>query len=137
MWLNESTMPRIHQEIRFHTTPQRVYEALMDSQRHAAFTGAPAEISREPGGRWSAHGGGIQGRNLELVPDRRIVQSWRAGNWPEGVHSVVRFELEPADEGTKLTLTHDALPDEGSAHIDDGWRQRYWEPLAEYLERDR
>jgi uncharacterized protein YndB with AHSA1/START domain len=36
----------IQQTITFQIPPHEVYEALMDSVKHAAFTGAAAEISR-------------------------------------------------------------------------------------------
>ncbi len=64
----------------------------------------------------------------------RIVQSWRAGNWPEGANSLVRFELSPDGNGTKSVLEHDALADDQVPHIDGGWTRMYWEPLRKYLE---
>lgn len=124
----------IRQTVRFEAAPARIYEALLDSETHAAFTGAAATISREPGGAWTAYEGGIEGRNLALVENRRIVQAWRAANWPDGVFSVVRIELEGTGDGaTQLTLEHTGLPEEGAEHIDAGWAERYWQPLASYL----
>jgi hypothetical protein len=32
-------------------------------------------------------------RNLELVPAKHVVQAWRSQAWPEGVYSIVNFEL--------------------------------------------
>jgi uncharacterized protein YndB with AHSA1/START domain len=123
----------IHQEVTFETTPARLYEALMDSAQHAAFTGGPAQISPEVGGTFTCHGGHIEGRHIELVPNERIVQAWRPANWPQGVYSVVRFELKAEGKKTRVTLTHTGLPAEGSAHISEGWKTHYWEPLAKYL----
>jgi uncharacterized protein YndB with AHSA1/START domain len=124
----------IHQEVVFETSPKRVYEALMDSGQHAAFTGnGAAEISREAGGAWSAHGGHITGRNIELVPDRMIVQAWRAKDWPAGVYSVVRFELKSEGNKTRLVLDHWGAPAEHREHLAQGWSARYWEPLRKYL----
>lgn len=123
----------IHHEVTFQTTPERLYEILMDSREHGAFTGSPAEISKDVGGSFQAHGGRIEGRNIELVPGKRIVQAWRPANWPAGQYSLVRFELEPAAQGTKVTLTHDATPEEQRPHFDAGWTRMYWEPLAKYL----
>lgn len=34
----------LHQEVDFKSTPQRIYEILLDSKQFAAFTGMPAEI---------------------------------------------------------------------------------------------
>ena len=56
----------------------------MDSRRHAKFTGAKARISREIGGKIQAYEGYVDGVNLEIVPNRKIVQSWRGSDWPEG-----------------------------------------------------
>ena len=126
-------MPKIHQEVTFAATPARVYQALVDSAQHARFTSAPAEIGSRAGDAWSAYGGKIGGRHVELVEGTRIVQTWRAGNWPEGVHSLVRFELEAAGDGTKVVLDHDAVAEDQVPHIDGGWEKMYWEPLRKYL----
>jgi uncharacterized protein YndB with AHSA1/START domain len=127
-------MAKIHHEVTFDAPPAKVYRALLDPAQHAKFTGAPAEIGPSPGDVWSAFGGKISGRNIELVDGVRIVQSWRAANWPEGAHSVVKFELTPEGEGTKLVLDHDALADDQVSHIDGGWPKMYWDPLRKYLE---
>jgi uncharacterized protein YndB with AHSA1/START domain len=127
-------MAKIHQEVTFAAAPAEVYQALIDSAKHAKFTSAPAEIGSSVGDAWSAYGGKIFGRHVELVEGARIVQTWRAGNWPEGVHSVVRFELKPDGGGTKVILDHDALADDQVQHIDGGWTKMYWEPLRKYLE---
>jgi uncharacterized protein YndB with AHSA1/START domain len=127
-------MPRIHQEVTFAAPPAKVYRALIESAQHAKFTSAPAEIGAAAGDAWSAYGGKIFGRHVELVDGARIVQTWRAGNWPEGVHSIVRFELTPAGAGTKIVLDHDGLADDQVKHIDGGWAKMYWEPLRKYLE---
>src|SRR5215813_444342 len=72
----------IHQEIEFSATPQQVYEALLGSKKFTEFSGRPAEINREVGGAFSLFKGHIIGRNLELVPNQRIVQAWRVVTWP-------------------------------------------------------
>jgi uncharacterized protein YndB with AHSA1/START domain len=127
-------MAKIHQEVTFDAPPEKVYRALLDSAQHAKFTGAPAEIGVQAGEAWSAFGGKISGRNIELVEGVRIVQTWRAGNWPVGAHSVVKFELTPEGKGTKLVLDHDAVADDQVSHIDGGWPKMYWEPLRKYLQ---
>jgi uncharacterized protein YndB with AHSA1/START domain len=59
-----------------------VYDALMSSRHHAKFTGAPASISKKEGGSFSVFGDYATGNNLELIPGKKIVQTWRADNWP-------------------------------------------------------
>ena len=126
-------MAKVHQEVTFSAPPAKVYSALMNAAEHSEFTGAPALIDAKVGGAWSAYGGKISGQNIELVDGVRIVQTWRAVNWPAGAHSVVKFELSPDGQGTKLSLDHDALSDEQVPHIDGGWEKMYWEPMRKYF----
>jgi activator of HSP90 ATPase len=123
----------ITQTVRFDAPVDRAYRAIADSTEHASFTGAPAVLPDEPGGAFTTHGGAIEGRMLELVPDQRLVQAWRPADWPAGVYSVVRYEFSATADGSQITLTHTGLPDEGADHLAQGWQERYWEPLAAYL----
>ncbi len=123
----------IHQEVVFKASPKRIYDALMDAKQHSEFTGGPAEISREVGGSFSCFGGGIVGRNIELVPNQRIVQAWRVSEWDDGVYSIVKFELKGQDSETQLVLDHSGFPEDQREHLAEGWQIRYWEPLRKYL----
>ena len=126
-------MAKVHQEVTFSAAPAQVYQSLMNAAQHAKFTDAPAEIDARVGGAWSAYGGRISGQNIELVDGARIVQTWRAGNWPAGVHTLVKLELSAAGSGTKVVLDHDALTDEQVPHIDAGWERMYWEPMRKFF----
>ncbi len=44
----------IHEVVELHASPHKVYEALVDSKLFTAFSGAPGEIHREPGGMFAA-----------------------------------------------------------------------------------
>jgi activator of HSP90 ATPase len=124
----------IHQEIDIKAAPGRIYKALTDAKQFSALTGnAPTEISSEEGGPFSVFGGMIVGRNIELVPDRRIVQTWRVKTWEPGVYSTVRFELRPEGAGTRIVFDHTGFPEEERAHLESGWHSNYWEPLQKSL----
>ena len=123
----------IHQEIDFKASPKRIYEALMNDKEHGEFTGGPARISRDVGGAFSCHGGMVVGRNVELIPNERIVQAWRIGDWDEGVYSIVRFELKEQGSETRLILDHSGFPEGAGEHLEGGWHKMYWEPLRSYL----
>ena len=128
----------IHQVNTFKASPRRIYDILMSSREHAAMTAnGAAKISRKQGGTFSCHGGWIGGRNVELVPGKRIVQAWRAKNWPSGVYSLVSFTLRRQGKGkakgTRLTLDHTGIPGHHSGHLKRGWKARYWRPLRAYL----
>jgi len=124
----------IQQEVIFKASPERVYDALLDSRQFSEFSGGAAtEISRDPGGTLSCFGGMITGRNVELIPSQRIVQAWRAGHWPEGAYSIVKIELKAHDSDTKLILHHVGFPEGSGEHLESGWHKMYWEPLKKYL----
>jgi activator of HSP90 ATPase len=93
----------------------------------------PAEISREPGGRFALYGGFITGRQIELVPNTRVVQAWRAGDWPAGVYSIARFELVEQGSGSKIVFDHTGFPKGEAESLASGWNAHYWEPLAKVL----
>src|SRR5438552_417039 len=136
----------IHQEPVFKASRKRVYETLTDAkqfdkviQLSAAMKSgvAPgaksAEISREAGGAFSLFGGYVTGRQLELVPNERIVQAWRAGGWDPGDYSIARFQLVEQGTGTKIVFDHAGFPKGDAEHLAEGWKVNYWEPLEKFL----
>ncbi len=125
----------VKQTVTIKADPHEVYEALMDEKKHSAFTGGDAIVSRKVGGKFSAWGGDIEGKNLELEPDKKIVQSWRNSDWEEGVFSTATFSLVGVDKGTRLTFIQTGVPDEHFEDIKQGWKDYYWTPMKEYLEK--
>jgi activator of HSP90 ATPase len=124
----------LHQEVDFKATPQRIYQALLSSKEFAAFTGAPAEIDPKAGGAFSLFGGMVVGRNVELVPNQRIVQAWRVvADFPEGVYTMVKFELKPRDSQTSVVLDQTGFAEGDFDHLSAGWHSHYWEPLKIFL----
>jgi activator of HSP90 ATPase len=124
----------LHQEIDLKASPQRIYQVLLSSKDFASFTGVPAEIDPKAGGAFSMFGGAIVGRNVELVPNQRIVQAWRpTEDFPEGTYSLVKFELKPQGPGTRLILDHTGFPEGHYDHLNAGWHSHYWEPLKKFL----
>jgi len=109
--------------------PREIYGALMNSRKHAAFTGAPAKIDAKVGGKFAAWGPHLRGINVELQKNRRIVQAWRAQNWPQGHYSIAAFELRPAKGGTKLVFTQTGIPAKNARSINGGWKTHYWDLL--------
>jgi activator of HSP90 ATPase len=123
----------IRQEVDLDASPEKVYEALLDQATFAAFSGAKAEIHREVGGAFSLFEGHIVGRNVELVPNRRVVQAWRAVTWPEGVYSIARFELTPSGGGTHVVFEHTGFPEDQRDHLAQGWQEHYWDRLRKHF----
>ncbi len=115
-------------------SPEEIYQAWLDSLAHSEMTGAAANMSEQIGAEVSAWDGYISGRNLELVPGERIVQSWRTSEFAdEHGDSVITILLEEADEGTLLTLEHSNVPDEQRSYEEGGWEENYFEPMVVYF----
>ena len=124
----------IRQSVTIKASPKDVYEALMDQKKHARFTGDVAKISRKVGGKFSAFDGYCGGVNLELVEGKKIVQSWRASDWPKGHMSTATFSLSRVPGGAKLSFTQTGVPEKQWEDIKSGWKEYYWVPMKKMLE---
>jgi activator of HSP90 ATPase len=76
-----------------------------------------------------------EGTNIELIPDSKIVQNWRAGDWPEGHYSKATFSFKEIPGGTRLTFNQTEVPAKQYDDISQGWRDYYWAPMKEMLEK--
>ena len=115
-------------------TPKQVYKAWLSSEEHTAFTGEAAEVDPKVGGRFVAFGDYIKGTNLELRPNKKIIQAWRTTEFSAD-HKDSRLEitLEEIKGGTKLTLSHTAIPDGRADSYRDGWKNFYFKPMKKYF----
>jgi activator of HSP90 ATPase len=139
------TAEAIHQEPLFKASAKRIYDALTDEQQFQKvtmlsvdakgtdFATKPAVISRDLGSAFSLFGGYITGRQIEMVPNQRLVQAWRASSWPVGVYSIARFELVAEGAGTKIVFDHTGFPQGDGEHLAAGWKAHYWEGLEKFL----
>jgi activator of HSP90 ATPase len=128
----------IHLEAFVDAGPRAVFDVLTDGERFAAATGMPAQLNDREGETFALFDGRIEGRQIELVPGRRIVQAWRFGAkhpspWDAGVYSVVRFTLSGQDGRTRFTVDHAGVPPEWCEHIADGYPDFYQRPLERYF----
>lgn len=115
------------------TTPERVYQAWLNSAEHTSMTGGKATIDPATGA-FTAWDGYIRGTTLEADPSRRIVQSWRSEEFPEGSgDSRIELILEVAEGGTMLTLIHTDIPEGQGAAYQQGWHDHYFVPMKSYF----
>lgn len=130
------TTKTIEQSTTFKASPHEVYELLMDSEKHTKFTGAEAHISREIGGSFTAYDGALSGTILELVPDTKIVETWRGSDegWVAGHYSTATFTFEPVDGGARLNFVQTGVPEASFEQISQGWQTYYWPKMKEFLE---
>ena len=116
------------------TTPKAVYDLYMNAKLHSHIIGGPAKIADKVGSDFSAHGGYITGKNIHLVKDKLIVQTWRSLGWDKNdVDSIFMVRLEPKGKDVILYAVHTNLPDKAVESVSKGWYDHYWNPWKQYL----
>ena len=119
-------------------TPQALYKLYMDAKLHTTVTAAEAKITDEEGADYSAHDGYITGKNLQLVKNKLIVQSWKGSDWKKSdLDSTFILHFEKKGEDALLTMVHANIPEEYAKDIKDGWTQYYWKPWKQYLAKKK
>ncbi|HEX7293307.1 MAG TPA: metalloregulator ArsR/SmtB family transcription factor [Solirubrobacterales bacterium] len=127
--IEEDTMEKVF-EIYIKTTPERLWEAITDSELRQRYNfGVGVESDWTPGSRYEAvHSGAgfaiSEGDNIEVDPPRRLVQSFTA-LWSDQVKeegtSRVTWEIEPVGDSCRLTVTHDQLREGANDELYGGW----------------
>jgi uncharacterized protein YndB with AHSA1/START domain/DNA-binding transcriptional ArsR family regulator len=125
----ESPMEKVF-EIYIRTTPERLWEAITDSEIRSKYQfGARIRSDWTPGSRFEMGSPGSpgllgEGENLEVDPPRRLVQSMVA-LWSDDVKnegtSRITWEIEPVGDSCHLTVTHDQLRDGANDELYGGW----------------
>lgn len=113
---------------------RRVYSAWLDSAEHSAMTGAKATCSRDVGGEFTAWDGYIRGKNLLLIENKKIVQSWRSSEFPEEASdSVLSIQLIEREGKTEVVLEHSDIPPGHAVEFQSGWIEFYANPMQKYF----
>jgi uncharacterized protein YndB with AHSA1/START domain len=125
--LEEKTMEKVF-EIYIKTTPEKLWQAITDTEMRAKYTfGLVVTSDWTAGSTYQGLGGGmrvVEGENLEVVPHKRLVQSFRA-LWGDDVKaegtSRVVWEIEPVGDSCRLRVTHDQMREAANDQIYGGW----------------
>jgi uncharacterized protein YndB with AHSA1/START domain len=117
-------------EIYIKTTPERLWEAITNSemrQKYSFGVGVKSDWKNGSGYEAVHEGAGIrisEGENLEVEPPRRLVQSFTA-LWSDEVKnegaSRVTWDIEPVGDSCRLTVTHDQLREGANNELYGGW----------------
>lgn len=127
-------LPSLSLVRRIKASPARVWAAITQPDLMLQWWGPDAgptlrvEADVCPGGRASVVFRLLNGDEhnptgvyREVVPEKKLVFTWNLPGAPEAA-SLVTVRLEPFDEGTELTLTHEHLPDETArTSHEHGW----------------
>ena len=138
-----ATKPSLVLKRRIKAAPEKVYEAWTRPEQLTLWWGATesakkpiAETDLRIGGRFRVQFWGnndehhsVSGIYREVVANRKLSFSWAWQSTPER-ESLVTIDLNPVNDGTMLTLTHEQFFDE-KARDDHG---RGWNASLDRLE---
>jgi uncharacterized protein YndB with AHSA1/START domain len=126
----------IRQSVTLPAAAERLFEMYLDPAGHAAFTGMPVEIGREPGAEFRAFDGQLTGSILAVAAPRLVVQSWRSTKFrPGDPDSTLILMFTPEGDQGRIDLVHLDVPDHDFQGVAEGWPKHYWTPWRAYLER--
>ena len=131
-------MPKtIRQSVTLPASAKALHAAYLSPKSHGGFTGAPVKIGRKPGTKFSAFGGALSGRILQVVPGRLIVQSWRSTNFAkDDMDSTLVLSFHDVRPGkARIDMVHVNVSDQDAKDVRKGWRTHYWTPWREWLTR--
>ena len=125
----ESSMEKVF-EIYIRTTPERLWEAITDSEIRSKYNfGVSVKSDWTPGSRYevahpAAEGLLGEGEILEADPPRRLVHTMVA-LWSDEVRSEgtsrVTWEIQPVGDSCRLTVVHDQLREGANDELYGGW----------------
>jgi uncharacterized protein YndB with AHSA1/START domain len=127
--LENETVEKVF-EIYIKTTPERLWQAIVDPAQRRKYTfGIGVESAWTPGSAYkgvtpAAPSPILEGENIEVDPPRRLVQSFRA-LWSDDVKaegtSRVTWEIEQVADSCCLTVVHDQLRENANPELYGGW----------------
>jgi activator of HSP90 ATPase len=110
----------------------KVWAALTQNRYIQKWSESPSKMSSREGADFKLWDGDIYGENIEVVPEKRLVQNWFGGDWEEP--SIVTFNIKALKTKTRIELIQENVPNNELKSIDSGWDEYYFGPMTKYLE---
>jgi activator of HSP90 ATPase len=124
--LNDRAYAIVRQIIEFELVPPNdLYEIILNFHN---LTNNMDTQKIQVEGTFHLFEGSVIGKLKEAVPYSKIAQFWRCSNWPENHYSDVLVQLEPTENGTKLTLYQKSVPKIEFSSTYSVWEE-YWSKI--------
>ncbi len=112
--------------------PEEVFYALTNPFTIELWSGYPATMDAEVGTEFSLWEGDITGKNIEIIPNKKIVQEWYFGDITE--KSIATIKIFEDKKGSQVEVIHENIPDQDFDNIVDGWKEHYMGAIKEFFE---
>jgi activator of HSP90 ATPase len=107
-----------------------LFAVLMNEQRAAVYTRAPAKINPQAGGQFEFLGGVISGYYVDVQAPTKITMQWRLSSWASGVFSSVIISLSKEEPSvTRLEFAQAGIPDGETDRVMQGWRVNFFDAI--------
>lgn len=124
------------------STPEQVWKALLEGELTRQYWGHENVSEWKKGSQWkhvtadAKREVRVAGEVLEIVPQKRLVLSWRHTADAEAKPSQATFDIDTVGDMVRLTVTHEDLDPETFKKISNGWA-RVLSSLKSFLETGR
>lgn len=128
-------MPTITQTYEMNAKPEEVFEALVNPDIIQHWSGDEAKMSADVGAKFSLWGGQMFGTNLEVIPNKKIVQEWCYEQWEKP--SKVTFIIKAKGDISIVSLYHEDVPEKSLESIAEGWDSYYLGAIREMFNEEK
>jgi len=150
--MSRSVAGTIVRTYELNANPERVYQAFTNKEDLQNWKEDHYEIDARKGGKFKmgleSDGFAVTGEFLELVPNEKIVYSWKINEYDEQGKLIPNFSQErptkvtvkfekAGTKGTKVTLIHEGFPEKDEEYYqhETGWDLLIGQVLKAYLEK--
>jgi uncharacterized protein YndB with AHSA1/START domain len=113
-------MEPIRQTYLINASPAQVWQALTEDVVIQKWSAAAAAFVPQAGMDYSLLDGTIVGKIVEVVPNKKLVQTWKPNDWTID-NSVVTFTLTPVGKKTRVDLLHENVEEFDYEGTSEGW----------------
>jgi len=117
---------------KINTEAEILFSALTNAATIQLWTGEPAVMEPVEGSSFSLWEDSIVGKNITIVPGKKLVQEWYFGE--QEPPSIVTIILHKDKSTTSVELRHTNIPDEIYENITQGWNENYFGALGEFYQ---
>ena len=126
----------IEQKVEFvNASAEELFDIYLDPKKHSSLHGgAQTKISNKEGDTFSLLNGNLTGKNLLIIPNRMVVQSWRGNVWGDkDLDSILTLVFSNTPHGASIQMVHCFTPNQ----FTEMWEEIYWNPVNKYLKENR
>lgn len=128
-------MKEIKKNLAFNCSCDDLYEYLINAKKLSNIIGGKVSNPGKIKGKFSAYDEYIFGENIELIPGKKIVQTWSCLDYPNGQFSKLTIVFKKkTDKTCEIDFILENVPDELYEDIDMLWNEMYFDPIKDYLE---